>query len=547
MAGNRVRQLRWAGLAALALLVTACSGGTPPAPTVKVDRGPVSTSVSASGTLVSVNDQNLGFADRGRLAEVMVKVGDTVKAGQPLARIDDGALTQALESARAKLAGQQASLDKITGGNSVEAAQASLDSARAILDATQDNVDAVNAANSSATERARVQLNFDRQVLEQERRKGCATTTAPPAGGGSARSSAPTTTAPPAADDDDSGGLLGMGEPATTAQVRPVAFSAPLTDDVSSCPNVQSAQRTVLLSETALDQAENAENTAATQGRISVANARRSVVDAESQLDGAGRDKPADTAVQAASVRDALLAVDGATRDLENATLRAPVDGTVSAINGSVGEFLAAAGGATSQAPGSTARLPAATGGTDAAAASSSAGSASGGAFITLTDIDTFQLVVPFEESDAAQVTPNQKVDVSIDALPGVIKPGTVVAVAPTADTISGVVSYYATIVLNETDPRLKDGQTAQADVLTRTVEKVLRVPSSVVRQEGGRSLVTVPGPDGVPIPVPVTPGLEGTEFTEITSGLQEGQEVVVPQATVTATQGGGPNGRGGG
>ncbi|MDN5859502.1 MAG: efflux RND transporter periplasmic adaptor subunit, partial [Pseudonocardia sp.] len=169
-----------------------------------------------------------------------------------------------------------------------------------------------------------------------------------------------------------------------------------------------------------------------------------------------------------------------------------------------------------------------------------------GSSFITLTDVDTFQLVVPFEEFDAAQVSQNQKVEVRVDAIAGLVMPGTVVAVAPTADTISGVVSYYATIVLNDTDPRLKDGQTAQADVLTRTVENVLRVPASAVRQDGGRSVVAIPGPDGEPTPVPVTTGLQGDRFTEITSGLREGQEVLLPQATVTATRnGGGPRGGG--
>lgn len=554
--------MRWAGLAALATLVTACSSGTAPAPTVKVDRGPVSTSVAASGTLVAVDEQNIGFADRGKLAELMVKVGDKVTVGQPLARLDDGGLSQSLASAQAKLDQQKASLDKITGSNTVEAAQASLDSAQAILDATQANVDAVNHANSSATRRARVQLDFDRKVLAQAKAaaaSGCPdmmsaaptpapaaqpmpTASAPPpvpggTGGGSTQPPV-TTTADPAG----RRGFVGMGE--SSPRVRPVAY---VTSDVSSCSSVQSAQRTVIASETALDQAENTENTAATQGEISVAQARSTAVDAQSQLNSANSDRPADRAGQEAAVRDAQIAVDGAKVDLENATLRAPVAGTISTVNGQVGEFIAAAGGATSLAPGSTARIPAAASTATSTDAAGGGGAAAGGAFITISNVDTFQLVVPFEESDAAEVAPNQKVDVSIDAVAGLTKPGTVAAIAPTSDTISGVVSYYATIVLNENDPRLKDGQTAQADVLTQTVERALRVPSATVRQENGRSVVTVPGPDGAPLPVPFTAGLVGDQFTEVTSGLQEGQDIVLPQAQVTATPGGGgpPNGGG--
>ncbi|WP_281688866.1 efflux RND transporter periplasmic adaptor subunit [Pseudonocardia thermophila] len=535
-----------AGLAAVAVLVTACSGDSSPVPTVRVDRGPVTTSVSASGTLVSIDEQNLGFADRGQIAEILVKVGDEVRAGDVLARLDDGALTQALKSAQAKLDQQRASLGKITGSYSIEGAQAALDAARAVLEATEANVHAINEANAAATRRAEVQLEFDRDVLRQTKKanaSGCQTQD-----NNNARITTTDDQSSSSGSDRGRSGLLrpnSMGEPTTAAPVRPIAFSRPMDDDdddgfdASSCPAVQNAQRQVIASETALVQARHTEETARTQGRISIENARANVVQAENTLESAKRDNSADTKVQEAVLRDAEIAVESAQRDLENATLRAPVGGVVAAINATVGEFIPAASGGTPQAPGSTARLPGAVGGTDASATSLGGG---GGAFITLTNVDTFQLVVPFEESDAAQISPNQQVEVSIDAIPGLVKPGTVVAVAPSAETISGVVSYYVTIVLNETDPRLKDGQTAQADVITKSVENVLRVPSTAVRQDAALgSVVNIPGPDGEPVPPPVTTGLQGDDFTEITSGLREGQEIVLPQATVSTIDPRGP------
>jgi HlyD family secretion protein len=134
---------------------------------------------------------------------------------------------------------------------------------------------------------------------------------------------------------------------------------------------------------------------------------------------------------------------------------------------------------------------------------------------------------------------------VTVDAVPGLTSPGTVVAVAPTADHVSGVVSYYATIVLTQVDPQLKDGQTAQADVLTETVDNVLRVPAAAVRRENGRTVVSLPGSDGQPVTREFTPGLVGANSTEVRSGLDEGQQVLLPQATVEATAngGGGPRG----
>uniref|UniRef100_UPI0015F10314 efflux RND transporter periplasmic adaptor subunit n=1 Tax=Pseudonocardia pini TaxID=2758030 RepID=UPI0015F10314 len=189
---------------------------------------------------------------------------------------------------------------------------------------------------------------------------------------------------------------------------------------------------------------------------------------------------------------------------------------------------------------GTDARIPAAVGTTAAVGTASP----TGGPLITLNDLTTFQLVVPFEESDAAKIVANQPVDVTADAVPGLTVPGTVVAVAPTADQISGVVSYYATIVLNGGDPRLKDGQTAQAVVRTESRDDVLRVPTAAVRQGDEASTVTVPGADGSTTRT-FTSGLVGDEFTEVRSGLAEGQQVLLPSATVQASQGGAGGGGG--
>jgi multidrug efflux pump subunit AcrA (membrane-fusion protein) len=154
---------------------------------------------------------------------------------------------------------------------------------------------------------------------------------------------------------------------------------------------------------------------------------------------------------------------------------------------------------------------------------------------------------VPFEESDAAKVAPNQKVQVTFDALPDLTRDGTVLSVAPGGVDISGVTNYYATILLTDTDPRLKTGLTAEAGVLVGDLDNVLVVPNSAVIKQGGRSFVNTPGPDGKPVQVPFQPGLVGDDNTQVLSGLREGQEIQLPQATVSGTPGGGGGGRGGG
>jgi len=74
-------------------------------------------------------------------------------------------------------------------------------------------------------------------------------------------------------------------------------------------------------------------------------------------------------------------------------------------------------------------------------------------------------------------------------------------------------------------------------------LENVLVVPNSAVIEQGGRSVVTVPGPDGKPAQVQFQPGLVGDDNTQVQSGLNEGQEIQLPQAQVSANPGGGGGG----
>jgi multidrug efflux pump subunit AcrA (membrane-fusion protein) len=172
-----------------------------------------------------------------------------------------------------------------------------------------------------------------------------------------------------------------------------------------------------------------------------------------------------------------------------------------------------------------------------------------GSAFIVLNNIDTFQVVVPFEESDAARVAPNQKVRVTFDAIPDLERDGTVLSVAPGGVNISGVTNYYATILLTNTDPRLRSGLTAETGVLVNSLDNVLVVPNSAIIRQGGRTFVNTPGPDGKPVQTQFQPGLVGDDNTQVLSGLREGQEIQLPQATVSGSPsapGGGGGGGGG-
>ena len=508
--GRRARPLRWLAVVAVFGL-TACTGEPAPPPTVRVDRGTVATTVSASGTLVSISEQRLGFAEGGQLAEVLVKVGDRVEPGQVLARLEDLTVQAELDQAQARLAQEQATLDKLRGGNTVGAAKNTLEQAQKILDATKEQADATNAANRSATERARKELDFDKKALDRAEDQLEADERACRRGGG---------TPPKSTESDD-----GKDEPVSTG-LSAGSSNAACDRVPSSKSAVETAKRTVISSQTALDAAQERERVDEANGRVSVEQARQSVVSADNDVDTAGNDRPADIRVQEAVVRDAQASVTIAQDGVEDTILRAPVAAVVSAVNGVAGEFVGNASGTTPGAPGTQAGLPTEpqigdNGGNGGAVPGT-------GAVVVLNNVNTFQLVVPFEESDAAQVTPGKQVEISVDALPDLRKRGSVLAVAPSGDPSTGVVRYYATIVLTEGDPRLRDGQTALAEVMADIRENVLRVPTVAVRRDGGNTVVDVPVPEGRE-PRQFEPGLAGDEYTEVVSGLPEGQELLLP------------------
>lgn len=560
-------------------MAVACSSTPTVSPTVQVSRGTVATKVEAAGALTAVTSENLGFPKGAQLTEVNVRVGDKVQPGQVLAKIDNFAFQQTLAQQQAALNQQQAQLDKIVKGTSVGGAKATLDQAMRILSATEDNVDAQKDANSDATNRARVQLNFDQQQLDRARQQlaGCGSGTF----SGSRRQQSNRQGFSREGVDREGLGRAGFnrrggedgfpdnsgaGQGAPTVPTVPngstqipdlTAGSGSTTSAASNCAsasqNVSAAQRQVIASQTAFNAAKNQEDVDAATGDVSIENARQSVVSAQNTLDSAGTDRPSDIAAQTAVVVSARAAMALAQRDVDNAVLRAPVAGTVSAINGAIGEFVgSASSGTTALAPGTDAPIP----GVGAAATSDqssgggvgpSATRPGGNAFLVLNDLNTFQVVVPFEESDASKVAPNQRVDVTFDAVPELTRHGTVLSIAPGGTAISGVTNYYATIVLTDSDPRLRSGQTAQAGVLTNALDNVLTVPNGAVIRDGGKTFVNTPGPDGKPQRVQFQAGMIGDDSTQVLSGLREGQPILTPQAHVDPKSAGVGGGRAGG
>ena len=105
---------------------------TPVYQTSPVRDGTLQVTVAATGPITNPASVPLSFKSSGKLSEVDVAVGQTVTAGQTLAKIDTSDLQAALDQARAALTQQEANLATVSAGATPQQqalAQAQIDAA----------------------------------------------------------------------------------------------------------------------------------------------------------------------------------------------------------------------------------------------------------------------------------------------------------------------------------------------------------------------------------------------------------------------------------
>jgi HlyD family secretion protein len=247
---------------------------------------------------------------------------------------------------------------------------------------------------------------------------------------------------------------------------------------------------------------------------------------------------------------------------LAGATLVSPISGTVTALNGAVGQTVTAGSSSSASSSSAAADDTSATGsastgsastGSASTGSSSSGDSGSSSAFITITNLSDLDVVAGFAEADATSIAVGEPATVTLAALPDTEVAGKVTAVSQTPTVVSDVVTYDITISLVNPPATVKDGMTADVAVITRSLAGVLELPNAAITTVGAGSTVTlVQGTSRVTRRV-VT-GLVGSSTTQIVSGLSAGDVVVEPTvsiasstATSTGTGTGGGFGGGGG
>lgn len=238
-------------------------------------------------------------------------------------------------------------------------------------------------------------------------------------------------------------------------------------------------------------------------------------------------------------VKQAQATLQQAQLDLAHTQILAPVDGTVIARTMDVGQTVAAS----FQAP---------------------------TIFQIAQDLTQMQVDTNVDESDVGPIRVGQRATFTVDAYPGVTFPGEVTQIRQAAVNVQNVITYDVVVSLSNADLKLFPGMTANVRIIHGTAQNALRVqvaalrfhPATAAATSGngkgqaktGRRNGAAPMQavyvleQGQPKRIPVKLGLSDGNFTEVLSGLNEGQQVITgtsgakKAAPVPPTQG--PGGR---
>jgi len=150
---------------------------------------------------------------------------------------------------------------------------------------------------------------------------------------------------------------------------------------------------------------------------------------------------------------------------------------------------------------------------------------------ICLIDPSEIKLSGVIDEMDVSKVKLGQEATITLDALPDKEVKGRVTFISPASTAQAGVVFYKTTITLENPDEELKDGMSANAEIVIEEHDGVLLIPNRAVQGSLEKPWVEVVT-EGQIEERQISIGLSDGIYTEILSGLEEGEEVVLPQVS---------------
>lgn len=184
---------------------------------------------------------------------------------------------------------------------------------------------------------------------------------------------------------------------------------------------------------------------------------------------------------------------------LDNYTIKAPISGTITAQTIDVGDMVAA-----------------------------------GTVLTTISDKNLLEITIPVDELDIAKLNYEQDVEIIVDALEETeVTPirGKISKLPLEGISTAGVTEYYVTIQFPGRED-IRISMNATAKIITSSKKDVLVIPIDAVEKENGVSYVEVLLEDNTTEKREVEVGDRNISYVEVKSGLNQGEKVIIPEAS---------------
>ncbi len=508
-----IRKWLYSGVALLTILALAgCAGGAatkaPSAAntTVVVQQGTLTNSISATGSVRPAQTATINWQTSGKVGQVAVQLGQTVKANDVLASLDPNTLSQStiqaqinlinaqqalanlqqpqplqIAQAEANLATAQTNLNDLLNPTAlvIANAQAAVVTAQTNLTTAQNDYDSLNGGKGSdqAIQTARIniltaqkqvdklQTAYDNMVnlADSDPRKMNALTN-----------------------------LIAAKNTLESAQsVLNWYLGGPTPAEVTQATtNLEVAKAALADAQTKLDQLKNP-----TQSDIDLAKAQ--VTNAQTALDTAKAGPTAsDLTVAQSQVTLAQLAVNAS-------QLTAPFDGTITSVRVLPGDLVS-----------------------------------NGTVAFQIDDTSKMLVDLKVSEIDIHQVQVSQPVTVTFNAIPNKSYSGQVSQIGLVGTSSQGSVSFDVTVQITNVDNSIKSGMSVVASITVAEAKNVLEIPSQAIRTQGTNKFVTVVN-NGIEQNVDVTVGLVSDTMSQVSSpNLKAGDHVLVVSQAANTSKG---------
>lgn len=517
--------------------------------TAKVERGTMTASVSANGTLQPLTTVEVKSNVGGQVMQLLVDEGDEVKPGQVIAKIDPTDSSTAYDQSQADLAAANSKVEQARQQLTMQHQQnqAQIASATQALEAAKTKLEQAEAQANTQPILTRANIkqaenNYQSALATLNQTKSALV---------------PQKLASAQAAYDQAQASYSSAEKDYARQKELLAKGFVAKSQVDS------SEEKYKVTKAQLDSARRKSDTIKDETDQDLHTAQARLEQAQAELENAKANKVQDK-IKQQDVATARAAVKQAQASLNVARAAAYQDeigqGNILQAKSSVKRFEAAYTNAKTQLNYTTVTAPRAgivtkkyveAGSIVTAGKSSFSGSGSGVGIVDIADVSRMFVLVNVDETDIASIEINQKVDVTIEAYPDEVFEGKVTKIAPQSVTEQNVTTIPVTVEIDLPDARLKPGMNATCDFITGRSEDVLMVASEAVSEtDNGGYTVTVME-NGKQVKKTVEIGLVGTDNTEIKKGLKEGDTVVTaiiqPTSTTSSSSSSKPGGMMGG